>query len=58
MFYFLIIKYIYKTEKTGWCKGDLGCLAPAVPEAETHASRTGELGAIRTHFCAYRQGPE
>lgn len=55
---FLIIKYIHKTEKTGCCKGDSGCLRPAVPGAETHTSRTGELGAIRTHFCAYRRGPE
>lgn len=57
MFLFFNYQVHSLEEKTGWCKGDSGCLGPAVPEAETHASKTGELGAFRTHFCAYRRGP-
>lgn len=48
---FLIIKYIHKTEKTGCCKGDSGCLGPAVPGAETHIQNRGAWCYQNTLLC-------
>ena len=57
MFLFFNYQVHSLEEKSGWYKGDSGCLGPAVPEAETHASKTGEVVLSEHTSVLIAEGP-